>query len=83
MTDPSPGPLSPPGQAVHVRVRLLKHHTHAEREHAPGDELEVVPPVAEWLRTHAIAMAAPKPAPAATPAAALAAAPAALPTKPA
>ena len=65
-----------PGQGGRVRMRLLKTHTHARREHPPGDEIDVVPPVAEWLRTHAIGTPA---SPVATTAAAPATAPAAAP----
>lgn len=67
-----------PGPGGRFRMRLLKPHTHASREHQPGDEIDVVPLVAEWLRTHAIGapaapmpVAAPPAAPAAVPAASL------------
>lgn len=61
-------------------MRLLKTHTHASREHQPGDEIDVVPLVAEWLRTHAIgAPATPAATTAAAPSPASAAAPAASP----
>ncbi len=42
-------------QAARVRVRLLLAHTHAGQALQPGAELEVVQPVADWLRRQSIA----------------------------
>ncbi len=68
---------SPPAQGGRVRMRLLKTHTHASSEHPPGDEIDVVLPVAEWLRTYAIGTpASPTATTAAAPALASTAAPA-------
>ena len=67
-----------PGQGGRVRMRLLKTHTHASREHQPGDEIDVVLLVAEWLRTHEVGEPA-SPVPAAPPAAAPSPAPSAAP----
>jgi hypothetical protein len=47
-------------RAGRVHVRLLKPHTHAGRPLQAGDELEVMSPVAEWLRRQAIAEPIPK-----------------------
>jgi len=38
-----------------VTVKLLKPHTHAGADKAPGDTLELLPDQAEWLKAEGVA----------------------------
>ena len=40
----------PEAQAKTEKVKLLKAHTHAGESKKPGDEIEVDPTTAAWLR---------------------------------
>jgi hypothetical protein len=46
-----------------VIVTLLKPHTDAGAEYAPGDTLDVDETTAQWLIEHGVAEAAPQPQP--------------------
>jgi hypothetical protein len=46
-----------------VIVTLLKPHTDAGADYAPGDLLDVDEPTAQWLIEHGVAEAAPEPEP--------------------